>query len=386
MRFKVFIFLQVLFYANAIAQNENKPSYLKDHFELNGYVKFMQTFSGDLDGNIYDQSLWHNRVNTKYRINNHHEILLELRNRIMYGEAVKLDNSLKSFLDLDKGIADLSLVGGENDKFLYSGIIDRFYYKGVYGDWEWSIGRQRINWGINTFFNAKDLFNAFNLTDFDYEERPGSDAIRIQKYFKNGNDLELAGAIYGDTSIVGALKYGWNFKNYDLQVLAGKYYEDYVFGGGWAGNIKNWGFKGEVSYFISDSKSAKQAASVSVSGEYILKNGKFISVGTLYSANGLRGGSSVTTSLLSFQTSAKNLMPTQWTGMLTFGGQLKELSNFAIVFLYMPEVKLGLLMPSISYSMAQNWDISLFMINVAGVMSGEPIAFANGFFRMKYSF
>ena len=182
MRFKVFVFLQIIFFATVIAQNDNKPSYLKDHFEFNGYVKFMQTFSGDLDGNIYDQSLWHNRFNTKYRINNHHEISLELRNRIMYGEAIKLDNSLKSFLDLDKGIADLSLVGGENDKFLYSGIIDRFYYKGVYGNWEWSIGRQRINWGINTFFNANDLFNAFNLTDFDYEERPGSDAMRIQKY------------------------------------------------------------------------------------------------------------------------------------------------------------------------------------------------------------
>ncbi len=386
MRLKGLIFLQVLFCATVFAQEEEQASYLKSHFELDGYVKFMQTFSGDLDGNIYDQSLWHNRINTKYTINNNHDISLEFRNRIMYGEAVKLNTSLGSVLGLDNGIMDLSFVAGENDKFLYSGIIDRFYYKGVSGNWEWSIGRQRINWGINTFFNANDLFNAFNLTDFDYEERPGSDAMRIQKYFKNGSDLELAGAIYSDTSIVAALKYGWNFKNYDFQVLAGKYYEDYVIGGGWAGSIKNWGFKGEFSYFIPDSKENKQAASLSVSGEYILKNGKFLSVGALYSANGLRGGSDVTTSLLSFQTSAKNLMPTQWTGMVTIGGQLKELSNFAIVLLYMPEVKMGMVMPSITYSMAQNWDISLYMINIAGVIDGDAIAFANGFFRMKYSF
>jgi hypothetical protein len=32
------------------------------------------------------------------------------------------------------------------------------------------------------------------------------------------------------------------------------------------------------------------------------------------------------------------------------------------------------------------WDISLYMINVAGVMDGNAIALANGFFRMKYSF
>jgi hypothetical protein len=43
-------------------------------------------------------------------------------------------------------------------------------------------------------------------------------------------------------------------------------------------------------------------------------------------------------------------------------------------------------MPSVSYSMAQNWDISVYMINVAGVMDGDAIALANGFFRMKYSF
>lgn len=386
MRFKIFIFLQFFLFETVLAQNKYDQSYLKSHFEINGYVKFMQTFTGDLEGGVYDQSLWHNRINTKYIINENHEILLELRNRIMYGEAVSLNTSLKSFLDLDNGVADLSFVAGENDKFLYSGIIDRFYYKGISGNWEWSIGRQRINWGINSFFNANDIFNAFNLTDFDYEERPGSDAFRIQKYFKNGSDLELAGAVYADTSIVAALKYGWIFKNYDLQVLGGKYFEDYVFGGGWAGNIKNWGFKGELSYFIPDSKINKQAASVSVSGEYILKNGKFISLGALYSSNGLRGGASVTESLLSFQASAKSLMPTQWTVMTTFGGQLKELSNFTIILLYMPEIKLGLLMPSISYSIAQNWDVSLFMINVAGVMNGDAIAFANGFFRMKYSF
>tara|TARA_B100000795_G_scaffold269153_1_gene257758 strand:- start:9206 stop:10366 length:1161 start_codon:yes stop_codon:yes gene_type:complete len=386
MRLILIIFIQIIFSVTLLSQNEGSPSFWKSHFEFDGYVKFMQTFTGDQEGNIYDQSLWHNRINTKFRVNPNHEVVLQARNRIIYGEAVKLDSQIKSSLDFDNGIADLSLVVGEEDGFLYSGIIDRFYYKGVSGDWEWSLGRQRINWGINTFFNANDIFNAFTITDFDYEERPGSDAVRIQKYFKNGSDIELAGAIYTDTSIVAALKYGWNYKNYDLQVLVGKYYDDYVFGGGWAGNIKNWGFKGEMSYFIPNSKKVNHAASVSVSAEYIINNGKFISVGGLYSSSGLRRGADISTALLSFNTSAKNLMPTQWTGMFTFGGQLKELSNFAIVVLYMPEVNMGLLMPSISYSIARNWDVSIFMINVAGVVGNDFIALANGFFRMKYSF
>ena len=50
--------------------------------------------------------------------------------------------------------------------------------------WELTLGRQRINWGVNLAFNPNDLFNAYSLIDFDYQERPGSDAIRFQ-YFTN---------------------------------------------------------------------------------------------------------------------------------------------------------------------------------------------------------
>ena len=35
---------------------------------------------------------------------------------------------------------------------------------------------------MNLVWNPNDLFNAFSFVDFDYEERPGSDALRIQKY------------------------------------------------------------------------------------------------------------------------------------------------------------------------------------------------------------
>ena len=65
---------------------------------------------------------------------------------------------MSTLLDLDGGIVDLSYVTGEANSFLYSTIIDRFWYKGYYKKWEWSIGRQRINWGINTYWNANDIF------------------------------------------------------------------------------------------------------------------------------------------------------------------------------------------------------------------------------------
>ena len=53
------------------------------------------------------------------------------------------------------------------------------------------IGRQRINWGVNLAWNPNDLFNAYSLIDFDYQERPGSDAIRFQYYMGDLSVLNL---------------------------------------------------------------------------------------------------------------------------------------------------------------------------------------------------
>jgi hypothetical protein len=50
------------------------------------------------------------------------------------------------------------------------------------GKWQFRVGRQRINWGVNLVWNPNDVFNSFSYFDFDYEERPGSDAVRVQYY------------------------------------------------------------------------------------------------------------------------------------------------------------------------------------------------------------
>lgn len=381
--------LVILFSLYLSAFSQESIPFWEKHFEANGYLKFMQTFNGDFEGNIYDQSLWHNRINTKYFNYNKEggtEFYFELRNRIFYGEGIRINPDIIDALDIDGGVFDLSFVAGEENKFLYSCIIDRLWYKGYYKDWEWSLGRQRINWGINTYWNANDIFNAFTFTDFDYEERPGSDAARIQKYFINGSDIELAVSLNSDTSIVFATKYSINLWNYDFQILGGVYHNDIVFGGGWAGGISNWGFKGEANYFLNSDNKDLSAASVSMSGEYLLKNNSFLGIGGLYSSKGVSDGDDVSNNLLAFQTSAKSLMPTRWSVMTTLGGEINGLTNYAIVLVFMPGVNYTLLMPSISRSITQNTDLSFHMINVGGFMQDDLVFLANGFLRAKWSF
>ena len=114
---------------------------------------------------------------------------------------------------------------------------------------EINIGRQRVNWGVNTIWNSNDLFNAYNFIDFDYIERPGSDVVRI---IYTGDNLSSIEFVFMPTSKgrnVFSGMYRFNKLGYDFQIIGADYYEDIVIGGGWAGNILKAGFKGEMSYF-----------------------------------------------------------------------------------------------------------------------------------------
>ena len=104
---------------------------------------------------------------------------------------------------------------------------------------ELTLGRQRINWGVNLAFNPNDLFNAYSLVDFDYQERPGADAVRFQYYTNELSSFETA-IQFGkslDSSVIAGL---WKINKweYDFQFLIANFYSDFVLGTAWAGNLK----------------------------------------------------------------------------------------------------------------------------------------------------
>ena len=181
------------------------------------------------------------------------------------------------------------------EKFVLHSMIDRFWLKYQKDKIEISVGRQRVNWGVNTIWNNNDLFNAYNFIDFDYIERPGSDVIR---FIYTGDNLSSFELVYLPSERKGyslAGLYKLNSFGYDFQILAANYFEDIVIGGGWAGNIKNAGFKGELSYFV-DKENIKNSLSFSTSVDYSTKNGFYFS-----SFNGdfrIEDGNIFTTNLL----------------------------------------------------------------------------------------
>ena len=97
---------------------------------------------------------------------------LEIRNRIFYGEQVK------QILILEKSSINTMVIQSfafmdQRRIFVAQSVIDRMLIQYSDEKWDITIGRQRINWGINNIWNPNDIFNAYNFLEFDYEERPG---------------------------------------------------------------------------------------------------------------------------------------------------------------------------------------------------------------------
>ena len=92
----------------------------------------------------------------------------------------------------DEGYADMTWsLANDTSYFAYT-TLDRAYVQYTKGNFSTTIGRQRINWGISPVWNPNDLFNAFQYLDFDYEERPGADAARLEYYVGEASSVEAA--------------------------------------------------------------------------------------------------------------------------------------------------------------------------------------------------
>jgi len=197
------------------AQEETaKPSW----FEMRGYIKDLQAINFvDRVDSLTSVNLLHNRFNFKFNISKKTSARLEIRNRIFYGDQLKQMPGFGNSINRYNGLLNLSKLWVNEKTIVVHSVIDRVLLQYSGSKWDIKAGRQRINWGINTIWNPNDIFNAYNFLDFDYEERPGNDAIRIQHCFANNTTLEIAykPGKYADENIA-AILYKFNQKKYEL--------------------------------------------------------------------------------------------------------------------------------------------------------------------------
>ena len=367
-------------------------------FTIGGYITYLPSYLEFKNSNQIEfqtNNLIHNRINIRGYIKDNFSLGIELRNRILFDEGV---------FNSDNGYFDLSHYFVNQPKFKIHSMIDRMWLKYQSDKIEISAGRQRVNWGINSIWNSNDLFNAYNFIDFDYIERPGSDVIRFQYSGDNLSSLDIVykPSTIENSSVIAAL-YKINKRGYDFQFLLADYYNDIALGGGWAGNIKNAGFKGEITYFISDESYINNSTSLSTSIDYSFTNGLYILGSYLYNSNGFTDAEqfpvqytlgSVTQNVLS----PKNLMPSKNSYLIQTSGYITPAINSSLTLLYGEGINFFFISPNITYDINSSLDASVigqffFMNNNneiptnTGIVSNNSVNTINGYYaRIKWSF
>ncbi|MFZ1677542.1 MAG: hypothetical protein WAT91_09725 [Saprospiraceae bacterium] len=354
---------------------------------INGYIKNLETLSFDKDfRELITGNLIHNRINLKWKPAKGISAVVEFRNRLFWGEQVKLTPGFASLLRNQNEKINLQKTWINDRSLVLHTNVERLYFDLGNDKWDLRLGRQRINWGINTTWNPNDIFNVYNFLDFDYEERPGVDGGKVQYMFTNTSEAEIAYAFTGaDQKSTGALKYAWNKWNYDMQLIAGWYNGHLTLGTGWAGYIGDGGFKGEAQYFFK-TKDSPDHFNMTFEGDYLLKNGWYINTGFLFNNHGLYKTVNTWQSI-NLSLSPENLMPTKWNVIVTTAKEFNPLLSATVSMIYAPGTNLLILFPSVKYSIATNLDVNLvwqsYLVEVN--RSFEAVSH-QCFLRMKWNF
>jgi hypothetical protein len=355
---------------------------------LNGYVTTMQSAMFDsLSGPVVYDNLIHNRLNFKGYINSHMTIAAEFRNRLFTGDMVRTNSSYSEMIGRDQGFADMSWNLISQNSFLLNTTVDRLWFDINAGKAQLRIGRQRINWGQTLVWNPNDIFNAYSFFDFDYAERPGSDAVRLQYFPSYSSAVELAVKVNYDNAITAAGLYRFNKWGYDIQFLAGWVNsEDIVLGAGWSGSIGSVSFRGEGSWFepVEEFPVTEGTLLLTAGVDKIFKNNSMAQAQIMYCNNPLS-----LTDFNSFYTgnlSSKDLAFSRFSAFGQFTWAATPLLNTSISGMWFPDLKGYFAGPSLDLSLAENVDFSLIWQHFTSIMAGTKTRINIGFLRIKYSF
>ena len=374
--------LFLLLHSNSLISQEKKS------ITLNGYLTTMQSVMFDsLSGPFMIENLLHNRLNFKGYLNNSVSFAAEFRNRLFTGDLVRLGKYYTELIGADQGMVDMSWNIIEKQSFLLNTTVDRLWLDFHFSKFQATIGRQRINWGQTFVWNPNDIFNAYSFFDFDYVERPGSDAVRLQYFPSSSSVAELAVKVDNDNDVTAAGLYRFNKWGYDIQFLAGLVNGvDIVIGTGWSGAIGSVSFRGEASWFdhYEDFPGDESTLLITTGFDRILKNNSMAQIQVMYCNNSLELNNF--NSFYSGNLSAKDLAFSRFSAFGSFTWAAGPLLNITFSAMWLPDLEGYFAGPSLDYSLAENLDFSLIWQHFNAVMNGEKSRINLGFLRLKYSF
>ena len=370
------------------AQNNNGK--ILDDMSLRGYIKGMQTLLVDRDYSETDfSSLLHNRLNYRWDISRNLTFRAEGRNRVFYNTMFRDFPFIKDILEQDDGLVDLSWVWFSDGAWLGHTMIDRLHFDWRNSGWRVRVGRQRINWGITLVSNPNDLFNTYSFFDVDYPERPGTDAVRVQHFLGDLSRLELAySPAENARHSVAAMMYAFNYRQYDIQTIAGYFRHRAALGLGWAGSIGGAGFKGEATWFYHLEEVPGQSRGdlvAAIGADYMFANGTFAIAEFLY--NGGYRPFNGNPFLITQPLRPDNIMFSEFAITLSANHAFSPVIEGGLSAMVLPDIEAFFISPNLKYSVVTNLDLEFVSQIFAG---GQNSVFEQAgsfwYISLKYSF
>jgi len=353
-----------------------------------GYASWLHTaVFEEPEDEWLNSSMLHNRLNFKAYAGSRITMALEVRNRFVLGDMVQLDPTYAPALASDPGWVDMSWNILSEQSFVLNTFIDRAWINYTTGKLQLTAGRQRINWSQTLVWNPNDIFNTYSFFDFDYVERPGSDAIRAVYSTGASSAAEMVVKLDSADRVTIAALYRFSLLNTDLQFFAGETDgELFAAGAGWSGALGSYSIRGETSLFTPlENSSAEQTTFIATVGVDKVFSDKITAlVQMMYSNNPFV--LDTFTELYKGAITASQLAFSEFSAIGQLTWTPVPLLNISLSAIWYPDLKGYFAVGSVDWSMAENVDFSLIMQHFDNVISGEVSKINLGFVRIKYSF
>ncbi len=371
-------------------------------YESTGYVKYLysRTTYPFFMGTFNDQLL-HARWNQHLYFGEQWTFALESRWRTYYGNSVQRIPDFKNQIVHHYPFFDLGWTLADESKWFSYLELDRVYLDYQGEKWECTLGRQRIAWGTSLVWNIIDLFNPLSILDFDYEEHPGSDAVRVQYFTGPVSHWEIA---YAPAKTwkeqTAAVMWATHTGEYDWFFLLGIKRNRRLAGLAWSGYIKDAGFRGELKISDAPAKglptthplpflsplTANNRANIQavLSFDYSFSNSLYLHSEARYNRDGVLKNAG----FYQWQAAdADMLSPARWTLFQEMAYNISPLLRADAFVLYNPNDYSYVIVPSLSWNMATNWDVYVIGFLNHGAQNTEFGAMGKaGFLRLKFSF
>jgi hypothetical protein len=360
----------------------------EDKLTAGGYASWLHMAIFEKPSETWaNSSMLHNRLNLKAYPGSRTTIALEVRNRFVTGDMVDLDPAYATDLSADPGWLDMSWNPFKGNSYVVNTMIDRAYIDFTAGRFQIRAGRQRINWSQAMVWNPNDIFNTYSFFDFDYIERPGSDALRLIYSTGPASAAELVAKVDSANNVTAAALYRFSLLNTDIQFFAGETDGDFFTAGmGWSGAIGSVSVRGEATLFspFRESREEKSTLIATAGIDKVFSDKVTALMQVMYSNNPVDLQSF--TQLYSGGLTAKQLAFSKFSAVGQVTYTPIPLLNISLSGIWYPDLEGFYAGPAIDFSMAENVDFTFLWQHFNSTIAESEVRINLGFIRIKYSF